>query len=160
MNKVQKREGFTIIEVVLVLAIAGLIFLIVFLAVPALQRSQRDTQRKNDVSRFAAQINSYQANNKGAVPPSAAVADVTSFVSAYLKPTGSSDTFEDPNGGDYTLLAGTGAAPVYVTADSKSQIRYAASGRCGTNGAITAGTARQAAVSVGLEGGGAYCQQN
>jgi prepilin-type N-terminal cleavage/methylation domain-containing protein len=38
-----KAHGFTIIEVVLVLAIAGLIFLIVFLALPALQRSQRDT---------------------------------------------------------------------------------------------------------------------
>ncbi|MCL2869540.1 prepilin-type N-terminal cleavage/methylation domain-containing protein, partial [Candidatus Saccharibacteria bacterium] len=34
------RQGFTIIEVVLVLAIAGLIFLMVFIALPALQRSQ------------------------------------------------------------------------------------------------------------------------
>ncbi len=40
------RGGFTIIEVVLVLAIAGLIFLMVFIALPALQRAQRDSQRK------------------------------------------------------------------------------------------------------------------
>ena len=45
------RGGFTIIEVVLVLAIAGLIFLMVFIALPALQRSQRDTQRRNDLGR-------------------------------------------------------------------------------------------------------------
>ena len=45
------RGGFTIIEVVLVLAIAGLIFLMVFIAFPALQRSQRDTQRRNDLSK-------------------------------------------------------------------------------------------------------------
>lgn len=44
-KKIQKN-GFTIIEVVLVLAVAGLIFLMIFLALPALQRSQRDTQRK------------------------------------------------------------------------------------------------------------------
>ena len=44
MNK--DKNGFTIIEVVLVLAIAGLIFLMVFIALPALQRSQRDTQKK------------------------------------------------------------------------------------------------------------------
>lgn len=49
-NKNLTKKGFTIIEVVLVLAIAGLIFLMVFLALPALQRSQRDTQRKQDVA--------------------------------------------------------------------------------------------------------------
>ncbi len=41
-----KEKGFTIIEVVLVLAIAALIFLMVFIALPALQRNQRDTARK------------------------------------------------------------------------------------------------------------------
>ena len=59
----RERRGFTIIEVVLVLAIAGLIFLMVFIALPALQRSQRDTQRKNDVDRIAAAVNSYISNN-------------------------------------------------------------------------------------------------
>ena len=54
MNQTTTKKGFTIIEVVLVLAIAGLIFLMVFLALPALQRSQRDTQRKNDISRLQA----------------------------------------------------------------------------------------------------------
>jgi prepilin-type N-terminal cleavage/methylation domain-containing protein len=69
MNKLQqKQKGFTIIEVVLVLAIAGLIFMVVFLALPGLQRSQRDTQRKQDVGRFVAQLTTYQGNNKGALP--------------------------------------------------------------------------------------------
>ena len=44
LNYSENKKGFTIIEVVLVLAIAGLIFLMVFLALPALQRSQRDSQ--------------------------------------------------------------------------------------------------------------------
>ena len=47
------KKGFTIIEVVLVLAIAGLIFLMVFIALPQLQRAQRDTQRRNDLARVA-----------------------------------------------------------------------------------------------------------
>ena len=42
MTKKDNKKGFTIIEVVLVLAIAGLIFAMVFIALPALQRSQRD----------------------------------------------------------------------------------------------------------------------
>src|SRR5438552_9142139 len=93
-----KTQGFTIIEVVLVLAIAGLIFLIVFLALPALQRSQRDTQRKNDLSRFMSQLTQYQSNHQGAIPTGTGVgAWDTNFVSAYL--TNGGQTFNDPQTG-------------------------------------------------------------
>ena len=61
------KTGFTIIEVVLVLAIAGLIFLMVFIALPALQRNQRDTQRKNDMARLNTAIENYKSNNKGSL---------------------------------------------------------------------------------------------
>ena len=67
-TQLKTKKGFTIIEVVLVLAIAGLIFMMVFLALPALQRSQRDTQRRDDMARFASQIAQYQTNNRGRVP--------------------------------------------------------------------------------------------
>lgn len=56
-------QGFTIIEVMIVLAIAGLIMLIVFLAVPALQRSARNTQRKTDVGRIASAATTVLSNN-------------------------------------------------------------------------------------------------
>ena len=47
LSKLKKsNQGFTIIEVMIVLAIAGLILLIVFLAVPALQRNGRNTTKK------------------------------------------------------------------------------------------------------------------
>jgi prepilin-type N-terminal cleavage/methylation domain-containing protein len=59
----KQRKAFTIIEVVLVLAIAGLIFLMVFIALPALQRSQRNTRRRQDISRIATAVTDYQANN-------------------------------------------------------------------------------------------------
>jgi prepilin-type N-terminal cleavage/methylation domain-containing protein len=67
MNAINKRKesGFTIIEVVLVLAIAGLIFLIVFLALPQLQASRRDTQRRSDAGRIAGALESYAGNNNG-----------------------------------------------------------------------------------------------
>lgn len=65
MRKHKLYEGFTIIEVVLVLAIAGLIFLMVFLALPALQRSQRDAQRKRDIAVIRAAVENYRSNNKG-----------------------------------------------------------------------------------------------
>lgn len=67
-NKDTGLGGFTIIEVVLVLAIAGLIFLMVFIALPALQRAQRDTQRRDDMARVSEAITQYQTNNNGKLP--------------------------------------------------------------------------------------------
>lgn len=64
-NSTKNKRGFTIIEVVLVLAIAGLIFLMVFIALPALQRSQRDTQRRDDYGMLSAAVTSYAASNGG-----------------------------------------------------------------------------------------------
>lgn len=64
----ENRKGFTIIEVVLVLAIAGLIFLMVFIALPALQRSQRNTRRRQDMARILSTITTYQSNNGNKVP--------------------------------------------------------------------------------------------
>lgn len=61
----KQKEGFTIIEVLIVLAIAGLIMLIVFLAVPALQRNSRNNARNNDASRIASAITECMSNHNG-----------------------------------------------------------------------------------------------
>jgi prepilin-type N-terminal cleavage/methylation domain-containing protein len=76
--KSKREQGFTIIEVLIVLAIAGLIILIVFLAVPALQRNSRNTQRRNDVSALLGAAQEYVNNNSGSLP--AAAADITDNV--------------------------------------------------------------------------------
>ncbi len=52
----------------IVLAIAGLILLIVLLAVPALQRSSTNTNIKSDASAIAAGISDFETNNGGALP--------------------------------------------------------------------------------------------
>lgn len=102
MNVPSKNKGFTIIEVVLVLAIAGLIFLVVFLALPALQRGQRDTQRKQDLGKVMSQVTSYQSNNQGALPTDW---DGT-FKTNYMTANGAA--FADPsNGSTYTISSRT-----------------------------------------------------
>ena len=68
MKKIKQKNGFTIIEVVLVLAIAGLIFSLVFVALPGLQRAQRDTETKNNVSVVSSGIVTYVSNNNGSFP--------------------------------------------------------------------------------------------
>lgn len=61
-------KGFTIIEVSLVLAIGGLILLMVFIALPGLRVSQRDTQRRENIMEFLEKVKNFQTNNRGALP--------------------------------------------------------------------------------------------
>ena len=101
------KKGFTIIEVVLVLAIAGLIFLMVFTALPAMQRSQRDTARRDDLARFLTQITNYQTNNRGKLPGtgvtdgSTMAKNYANFIINYLWAGG--DQFTDPDGELYQI---------------------------------------------------------
>jgi prepilin-type N-terminal cleavage/methylation domain-containing protein len=76
MKKIQTKaqQGFTIIEVLIVLAIAGLILLIVFLAVPALQRNSRNTAIRNDAAVVLGGVNEFVANNNGQLPTGVATA--------------------------------------------------------------------------------------
>lgn len=157
MNVQQKEKGFTIIEVVLVLAIAGLIFLMVFIALPALQRSQRDSQRKGDLSRAQTALTSYSSVNRGNVPNAT---DLDSFTNSFLKTDG--DSFTDPSRGDYEWKSGT--AEVEVSGefkDSEPYIYYTKGAKCGSNSAITekAGS-RIVAMQMVLEGGGVACVNN
>lgn len=55
--KTKNQAGFTIIEVMIVLAIAGVIMLALFLAVPALQRNSRNNQRQGDAALVASSVN-------------------------------------------------------------------------------------------------------
>lgn len=68
----KKDQGFTLIEVVLVLAIAGLILVIVFLAVQGAQRGRRDTERKNAAARLVAAAEQVASNNAGTLPATCA----------------------------------------------------------------------------------------
>ncbi|HUB93124.1 MAG TPA: type II secretion system protein [Verrucomicrobiae bacterium] len=79
-----KEGGFTIIEVLIVLAIAGLIMVVVFLAVPNLQRSQRNNSRKTDANNILSSLSDYVSNNGGALPAAACggANTVCSFVSS------------------------------------------------------------------------------
>lgn len=145
-----KQKGFTIIEVVLVLAIAALIFLMVFIALPALQRNQRDTQRRSDLSRLVSQLQQYATNNKGSMPTNA---NIGTFVTGYL--TSGGQRFEDPSSGStYSVTANTGAP------SNPGDVYYQQGGSC--NGeAVAAGTAplntRVAVAVMKLEGSGSIC---
>jgi prepilin-type N-terminal cleavage/methylation domain-containing protein len=61
----RRNNGFTLIEIVLVMAIAGLILVIVFFALAGSQRSRRDNARKHDAARVLAAVETCAGNNNG-----------------------------------------------------------------------------------------------
>ncbi|HEX5456622.1 MAG TPA: type II secretion system protein [Candidatus Saccharimonadales bacterium] len=150
MKKLQKSEkGFTIIEVLIVLAIAGLIMLIVFLAVPALQRNSRNTQRKNDVSSIVGAVNEYTSNNAGTLPPDADTV-IQSAKLGYYKDTG--------GGLGNVQLTATGAQTL-DNAAANDRVIIAEKQKCpdpaqGTTLTTVDGSARQIAVLYQIETSG------
>ncbi|MEI7818960.1 MAG: type II secretion system protein, partial [bacterium] len=60
MEQSKLKKGFTLIEIVIVLAIAALIMVVVFVAVQGAQRSQRDQARKDIAGRTLAAVQSYR----------------------------------------------------------------------------------------------------
>ena len=95
-NLKKRSEGFTIIEVMIVLAIGGLIMLIVFLAVPSLNRSQRNTNRTNDATRWAAAVTECLANRNNIVGACATTGSTVQGL-AQLTTNGATTTGISPN---------------------------------------------------------------
>ena len=156
---IKSKKGFTIIEVVLVLAIAGLIFLMVFVALPALQRSQRDTQRRDDMARFMSQLTQYQSNNNGNVPTEQQ--QWTNFIANYLRVGG--DAFEDPQTGEpYVIVKRTctsgDCVPPSETAANTIYVFNNAT--CDGESPKYDSGKRKVAITYKLEGAGTYCGHN
>lgn len=140
------KKGFTIIEVLIVLAIAGVIILGVLVAVPTLQRNNRNSARTSEASRIASLINQCLANRNGV--------------------TGSCDTDTEIgyNSGDFqqisTVVADTGTVgATYFPADTVatvSQVAFGFNRQCSNDGqfvnASTSG-ARTFTVSYRIESG-------
>lgn len=153
-NLIKNKKGFTIIEVMIVLAVAGVIMLIVLLAVPALQRSQRNTQRKHDVTTLVGGINDYATNNNGALP--------TTWTLATQQLTGAAGTTSaGAKLGYYTAVPFATGAQGVLTTDT-AQVVTGAVCDTATVGATKAGGARAFAVQYMTEDGSgtlkAQCQ--
>jgi len=134
------NKGFTLIEVVIVLAIAALIMVIVFLAVQGANRAQRDTARKNQANQILAAAQQYAANNSGQFPQNQT--EGSTLFTEYKAPnTGLTAT----NG-----VFGSGKA-------DENTILYMSPGTCNDGAVVAAANANSFAVSIYQEAGGAYC---
>lgn len=171
MTKHQK--GFTIIEVTLVIAIAGLIFTMIFIALPALQRNQRDTARRENLSEFITAVKKFQSNNRGALPSGVDILTVNDDGVASGTASGSEwpdfynkylgKTFDDPDGIHYKIeivpCAGTTDASCNEPAYSFDKYTIVVITQATCNGETAKGTSnpRNLAATLRLEGSGTYC---
>ena len=160
MKKTEK--GFTIIEVALVLAIGALIFLVVFLAVPALQRNQRNDARKRDISNVVEAVTDYNSNNPGKALPSGQQYDVKKTKSQMqnAKLNKYIDTLSNTT--DTVVSKSDGKTQPTLQNASTSEIWIQVGYRCDGLSAITKAAARQAAVLGVMEQSNGersiYCQ--
>lgn len=173
MKKKEQKNGFTIVEVSLVLAIAGLIFLMIFVALPALQKSQRDARRRDDVGKLLTALQKYQTNNRGALPsgngvaPSSDLKDWTSFYESFL-----GSDFKDPSGQAYKLkIVDCGGNIAKKVCSNGNEVNDASasfensdytmhivrSATCNASKAVVSSNPRKVAVLYKMEGAGAYC---
>jgi prepilin-type N-terminal cleavage/methylation domain-containing protein len=147
LKNIKKRsEGFTIIEVLIVLAIAGLILLVVFLAVPALQRSSRNTQIKGATASVLGAVTDFSSNNNGQLPTGiATAADGTVTVSG---PAGTSPASAKIQAG-FTATGSNAAAMPATTGTISVKLGF----KCTGNAFSATATPRAFAAGYMIEGG-------
>lgn len=134
----KNQKGFTLIEVVLVLAIGGLIFLLAFLAFQQVSTNRRDTQRRSDANRALAELANAQGDGMTVTS-----ANLATFTSQYL-----GSPFEAPRGGNYSVCFGAPAASPCNLAENRMFIGVGQV--CSGNSGFTA-SAGNNAVIVGQE---------
>ena len=107
------------------------------------------------MSRFAAQIQQYQANNRGNVP---ATNKWNDFITSYLKTGG--DDFTDPDGTAYTVTAkayDTSQASVSALSTFDHVIHVYTNAKCNGEEVVKGTGTRNVAFQYKLEGAGTYC---
>lgn len=159
----KRTSGFTIIEVMIVLAIAGLIMVIVFIAVPQLQRNQRDNARQNVANRVEAEMETFAGNNEGKYPVDNG-ALLLNFVGNYYNKLQKQNP---KTGTDYTIgyATGYGQAPtenqLLLYRDGKCQGESAVQGPTGAGTGIGNTNTRSIALRVQLDNASSYyCVDN
>lgn len=144
MKQITKKQGgFTLIEVVLVLAIGALIILMALLAFNGASRSRRDTARANLAGQIQAAVEQSAANTGGTYPDDAG-----------FNALRTQNNWADPGRG--TVAPGTGA-PTGVG------IVYVQGGTCTnatTFGQDTASTTTYAVVYRQENGNATACKSN
>ncbi len=126
--------GFTIVETLIVLAIGGFILLIIFLAIPALQRSGRNDERRQDVQTVLQAVSNYELNHAGTIPDTG---QLKTFLNAFER---GKLRFYDPNVNSITVNTPAASDSLQTfpsAAVGQDDILINNHAKCSTNGQAT-----------------------
>ncbi len=135
-------HGFTILEVLMVLAIAALITALVFIAVGTAQRSSRDTARRKAATDLSTALEQWIQNNNGQLPVAGTdvglgagnVLDATKPFCSQNYLANACANFKDPTTGTVytftnqsfsTSAAALGSCTINETTPAQIQVLYA-----------------------------------
>lgn len=142
----KSNKGFTIIEVMIVLAISGVIMAVVLLAVPALQRNSRNNGRISDVSRIAAAVSEWMTDNNGSIPSSQANLNAIKSNAGTLSQY--SLTASSPSASGDTFKLATGNQSALASTDN-NLVRLVTGAKCDTTtGATTSSNASTRQIAI------------
>jgi prepilin-type N-terminal cleavage/methylation domain-containing protein len=141
LKELRAKEGFTIIEVIIVLVIGAVIMLAVFLVVPQLQRTQRNARQQDNARRALAGIQQFASNNNNTFPTAAQLLQQTGTLT---NPVGNTD-----------LVAGSisigAAGSSTASTPSAGNLVIFNGATCTNTPGITAAATNSYAVIVGTE---------
>ncbi len=152
---IHRYQGFSLVELTIVLAIAALIMILVFVGFRQATINRRDHARKADAARYLEAERMWVSDNNGLMPTSLTYDTASGIKAKYITSGGAK--FADPDNNNWTIdwrdRGGT------TTPQPGNHLLVGASSTC-SGGAMIDGGSRQFAVIVVMQTGGTYCLSN
>ncbi len=146
LNK--KQQGFTIVELLIVIVVIGILAALVITTFTGIQQKARDTERTTDVKALHGQIEAYYAQNQKY--PTLGNMNDASWRTTNMKGL-DQDALKDPKGGSTAALVASAASGAY-SYDVKASDDTACDN--------SAKDCAKYTLTATLEGGGTYTKTN
>lgn len=153
-SKLRKQQGFTIVELLIVIVVIGILAALVITTFTGIQRKARDTERQTDIKAIHGQVEAYYAQN-GRYPTLDNINE-TGAANANWRANNmkglDAEALKDPKG-TASSLAAAPAANVYAY-----DVERAGGGTC--DNAVGGNDCAEYTLTATLEAGGTYTKTN
>lgn len=139
-NLMKFGGGFTIIELILVIATIGVFASFVYFNYPGATKGARDARRMSDLKSYQVSLEFYAGKNAGLFPQSTGPTDLTNYCS--VLGISANACLDDPKGGEYLYEANVQASAYTIYASLEKSGNYyvfCSNGKSGTTASAPSG---------------------